>query len=200
VVDPSFPRTLETPRLSLRAYGEQDAAALMALVDADREALRRDFHATVDRLTTLDAAGEYIREAAAERESRRTFIYGIWTRQAPALIGQIKVKNIAWEIPGAEVSYFIGPAFRRQAYASEALLAVLRAAFGVLQFNRIYARVVSSNQESLALSRKLGMRHEGLHRNEFRCGYGELRDVDYFSITGAEYPGILSKHRHILEP
>ena len=116
------------------------------------------------------------------------------------MAGQIKVKNISWDVPAAELSYFIGSGFLRRGYATEAVLAVMREAFERLQFNRIHARVIASNRESAELARKLGMVHEGRHRREFRCGHGELHDVDRFSVTREEYPGIQMKFQPILEP
>ena len=187
--------TLESPRLELRAYREEDAEALCRLVDTDREVLRRSFNDTIKQLGTAMDAKAFIRDNAAQRHARKVFVYGVWTLQNRALIGQIKVKNLVWEIPSAELSYFIGSGFRRQGYATEAVLTLLHEAFERLRFNRIHARVIASNQESLELARKLGMTHEGLHRQEFRCGYGELHDVHHFSVMGDDYPGIRSRFR-----
>ncbi|HSN18844.1 MAG TPA: GNAT family N-acetyltransferase [Gammaproteobacteria bacterium] len=185
--EPTFPAALETSRLELRAYQEADAEALVRLVGSNHEVLRRNFHDTVKRLATADAARSYIRDTTAQREERKVFHFGVWSRKAPELMGQIKVKNVAWDVPSAEISYFIGAGFQRRGYATEAVQAVLREAFEALRFNRIYARVIVSNHESLQLTRKLGMAHEGLHRQEFRCGYGELHDVHYFSLLRDEY-------------
>jgi len=98
-------------------------------------------------------------------------------------IGQLQVKNIVWDVPSAELSYFIGSSSKRQGFATEAISAILRAAFEQLGFMRMFVRIIPSNQESISLANKLGFKHEGLHRNEFRCGFGELHDVHYFSLT-----------------
>lgn len=197
-MDPTFPERLETPRLELRAYREQDVEALARLVGANREPLRRNFHDTVKKLTTADATRAFIQETAAQRQARMVFHYGIWTRPAPVLIGQLKIKNLSWDVPSAEISYFISVDFQRRGYASESVLAVLCDAFEKLGFNRIYARVIVANKKSAELARKLGMVHEGLHRQEFRCGYGELHDVDYFSVIRDGYPAIRAKFGPIL--
>lgn len=198
MTESTFSERLGASRLELRGYREGDAEALVRLVEPDRETLRRNFQDTVKRLASVGEAREFIRDCAAQRQSRKTFHYGIWSRETTALIGQIKVKNVLWDVPSAEISYFIGSEFQRRGYATEAVLAVLREAFERLGFHRIYARVIVSNKESAELARKLGMVHEGRHRQEFRCGYGELHDVDYFSVTRDGYEDMRSKFQPIL--
>ncbi len=190
---PTFSTTLESPRLQLRAYRLEDGAALARLIGANRERLRRNFPPLAQGLHSEPEAEAFIAEAAAQWQARKIYHYGIWTQGAPALIGQLKIKNLVWDVPSAELSYFIDAGALRRGYASEAVLTVLREAFERLKFQRLFARIIASNAESLELSRKLGMSHEGLHRLEFRCGFGELHDVHYFSITGADYPALAQR-------
>ena len=186
-VNATFPESLSTARLELRAYGKADAAAILALIEADRQRLLRNFKDLAQGLATLEEARSFIADCARQREARKTFFYGIWLKEPRQLVGQLKLKNLLWDMPSAELSYFIGSAHQRQGYASEAIKAVLQEAFENLGFNRVYARIIASNTESLELARKLGMRHEGLHRLEFRCGLGELHDVNYFALAPGDF-------------
>jgi RimJ/RimL family protein N-acetyltransferase len=93
------------------------------------------------------------------------------------------VKNIAWDVPSAELVYFIGIARQRQGYASESIRAISRLAFLELEFQRIFVRILPSNRESFLLARKLGFHEEGVQRKAFRCGLGQLHDVKYLSLT-----------------
>jgi len=36
---------------------------------------------------------------------------------------------------------------------------------------------------------KLAFREEGLHRSAFRCGFGELHDVQVLALTAEEFRG-----------
>jgi RimJ/RimL family protein N-acetyltransferase len=117
----------------------------------------------------------------------RLFCYGIWLKVSKQQIGQLQVKNIVWDVPSAELSYFIGSSTQRQGFATEAISGILRTAFKQLDFKRMFVRIIPSNEESIFLASKLGFKHEGLHRNEFRCGFGELHDVHYFSLTIEDY-------------
>jgi RimJ/RimL family protein N-acetyltransferase len=92
-----------------------------------------------------------------------------------------------WDVPSAELSYFIDSSSERQGFATESISVILRAAFEQVNFKRIFVRIIPSNQGSIALADKLGFKHEGLHRNAFRCGFGELHDVHYFSVTTEDF-------------
>lgn len=191
----TFPPSLQSSRLKLQAYRACDAEALGKLIASNRERLVRNFPEMAKGFNSVSEASAFVQNCMNLSEARKTFHYGIWILQPLVLIGQIKVKNVAWEIPSAELSYFISSKFLRKGYATEAVLAVLCEAFEKFKFNRIYVRIIHSNNESIRLIEKLGMRHEGLHKNAFRCGIGELHDVDYFSVTGDEFPAIMQKFK-----
>jgi [ribosomal protein S5]-alanine N-acetyltransferase len=192
----TFPLSLQSSRLKLQVYRERDAEALGKLIASNRERLIRDFPEMAKGFNSVSEASAFVQDCMNLSEARKTFHYGIWILQPLVLIGQIKVKNVAWEIPSAELSYFISSEFLRKGYATEAVLAVLCEAFRQFKFNRVYVRIIHSNNESIRLIEKLGMRHEGLHKNDFRCGIGELHDVDYFSVTGDEFPAIMQKFKY----
>jgi RimJ/RimL family protein N-acetyltransferase len=184
--DFNFPGLIDTPRLRLRPYSNVDAPAVLDLIDTNREQLRRNFAPIAMSVLQATDASSFVKENADKWNSRKEFCYGIWHKQSNELVGQIKAKNLVREVPAAELSYFIGVAPQRRGFATEAVSAILRLAFGQWQFRRICLRIIASNKESLSLAGKLGFKHEGLHRNEFRCGFGELHDVHHYSITDAD--------------
>jgi RimJ/RimL family protein N-acetyltransferase len=178
-----FPELLATRRLELRPYVDSDAAALLTLIEHNRAQLRRSFAPLAKGVVQTCDARTFVIDSADNWIARKEFVYGIWSKPAMELIGQIKVKNIVWNIPAAELSYFISRSAQRRGFATEAVGATLHAAFGRMQFKRIYLRIIPSNHESLLLAQKLGFRPEGLHRKEFRCGFDELHDVHHYAFT-----------------
>lgn len=183
----TFPKSITTARLELRSYAEADAESVAELIDSNRQHLLQNFPELSRGLSTPVEVGQFVSNCTLQWNGRKGYCYGVWTRTPKKLIGQVKVKNIHWEIPGAELSYFIGESFLRRGYASEAVRAVMNVALKELSFNRVCVRIISSNVASRHLARKLGMHHEGLHRQEFRCGFGELHDVDYYSLIRKDY-------------
>ena len=179
----TFPELLETERLELRRYCTADALGILELVDKNRSRLMQNFGPMAKGLSQEEQARSFAEDRAAQWNARKAFCYGIWLKGSKGQIGQLQVKNILWEVPSAELSYFIGSSSQRRGFATEAISAVLRVAFERLGFERIFVRIIPSNKESVLLANKLGFKHEGLHRSEFRCGLGELHDVHYFSLT-----------------
>jgi len=180
---PNFPEVLTTPRLSLRRYGAQDTDSVRMLVSDNRDHLMISFPEMARGMLNDAEVAAYIDQKSALWKAGKTFCYGIWNENSKTLIGQIQAKNILWSVPSAELSYFIATSSLRQGYASEAITRLLRTALDDFSLVRVYIRVIASNAASLALAERLGFSAEGLHRQEFRCGYGRLHDVQHLSIV-----------------
>jgi RimJ/RimL family protein N-acetyltransferase len=181
-----FPEQLATERLLLRRYAAEEAAGILQLARSDRDQLLREF-AQVASLREMEQAESFIAEKGEQWKVGKTYCYGIWQLGEKEQIGQIQVKNIAWEIPSAELSYFIGSKWQRQGYATESVSAVLRMVFGEMGFERVFVRILPVNRESFGLAKKMGFEEEGVQRRAFRCGFGALHDVQYLSMTAEEY-------------
>jgi len=185
--DVNFPELLETDRLVLRRYTVADAPEILELVDKNRDRLLHNFSEIAKNLSSDEDVESFTADKAEQWNARKTFCFGIWCKDSNELIGQLQAKNIMWSVPSGELSYFIGGSFQRQGFASESVSAMLRVALGQLGIRRVFVRIIPSNKESILLANKLGFKHEGLHRNEFRCGLGELHDVNYFSMTSDDF-------------
>ena len=186
-VEITFPELVDTERLILRRYTGADAPGILQVVDKNRGSLIRNFSQMAKGLSQSEDVKSFIEGKAEQWNTRQGFCYGIWFRASEQQIGQLQVKNLVWDVPSAELSYFIGNSSQRRGFASEAISTILRMAFAQLGFKRMFVRIIPSNKESISLADKLGFKHEGLHRNEFRCGLGELHDVHYFSLTIADF-------------
>lgn len=183
----TFPEQLATARFSLRGYHASDAEAVLRLVERNRERLLRNFPEIAQGVRTAADVSAYIEASEKHWADATAFAYGIRSPSEAPLLGQLKIKNIVWKVPAAELSYFVDEACLRKGVATEAIRAVLREAFDARGFKRIYVRIIAANEESLALARRLGLRHEGVHRNAFRCGLGELHDVHLFAMTDLDH-------------
>ena len=183
----TFPELLETERLVLRRYRSVDAAGILELVDKNRARLVQNFSPMANALFRGEDVKSFVEDKTEQWNAGRAFCYGIWFKISEQQIGQLQVKNVVWDVPSAELSYFIDSSSERQGFATEAISGILRVALGQLDFKRIFVRIIPSNQRSIALANKLGFKHEGLHKNAFRCGFGELHDVHYFSVTMEDF-------------
>jgi ribosomal-protein-serine acetyltransferase len=182
----SVPEVINTARLALRRYGAVDGESLRTLVDDNRVHLIESFPEIAHGLSTSAESAAFIADKAVQWSAGKTYCYGIWRADTRALAGQIQAKNILWNVPSAELSYFVAINSLRLGIASEAIASLLQVLFEQLEFSRVYVRVIASNRPSLALAQALGFKAEGLHRQEFRCGLGRLHDVQHLSILRSD--------------
>lgn len=146
-------QVLETERMTLRWFEESDAAFVLELLN-DPAWIANIGERNV---RTLDDARSYIAEKLVASYHQNGF--GLWAMQRrsdDALLGMcglLKRDNL----PTLDVGYALAPAYRRQGYAKEAVLACLTYARDVLATPRVLAIVAPHNQPSIRLLESVGM-------------------------------------------
>jgi ribosomal-protein-alanine N-acetyltransferase len=179
--------TLTTGRLVLRPFTLEDAPAVRRLANHHEIALN-----------TLAIPHPYP-EGEAERwigthqeafDKRGDVSFAITLIDSliggGELVGAIGL-IIAREHDRAEIGYWIGVEHWGRGYASEAAEAVLRHAFEVADVNRVFAAHFSRNPASGSVLRKIGMRHEGTARQNYKK-WGEYLDSEMYAIVRDEWP------------
>ena len=97
------------------------------------------------------------------REEGKALALFLIRREDSRLLGAITLDNIRrGPSQSAQVGYWIGPEFARQGLMREALAAVLRHAFTMLDLSRIEAACLPENVASRALLEGSGFRNEGV--------------------------------------
>ncbi|HEU0221541.1 MAG TPA: GNAT family protein [Paracoccaceae bacterium] len=154
---------IETERLYLRPPERGDYLAWSALRREGREFLR-DW----EPVWSPDHLGERAfrnRVAWSRRaiETDRGLPLFLIRRRDDALLGAITLDNIRrGPAQSATVGYWIGMAHARQGYMTEALAAVVRHAFLILDLGRIEAACLPENRASRALLERVGFKYEGV--------------------------------------
>lgn len=155
----TFP-LVDTGRLRLRCVEERDAAALAGLMS---EAVSRRLaswpvpytpHMALDRI-----AG--VRMAADERRSLPLVVE---RRADGVVLGWISISRAPGDPRTALITYWLGEAFQGHGYMREAAPAAMRAAFALMDVDRLRAAVQADNGPSLAVVRLLGMKPMGKGR------------------------------------
>ncbi|MCS0498105.1 GNAT family N-acetyltransferase [Protaetiibacter mangrovi] len=168
---------LETERLVLRPIEDGDVVS-MAVYRGDPEVCRYlpfppqspdDIRARIGHIfgsTTL--AGE-----------RGGVAVAVVRRDDGALIGDLVLFHLDPAHGSAEIGWVISPAASGHGYATEAVRALLDAAFGVFGLRRVVARIDAENTASARLAERVGMRLEAhLVENEWFAGrWGD--ELDY---------------------
>lgn len=171
-------RVLETERLRLRPYGEEDIAELVPLIGA------REVAAMTLRIPhpyTEQDARQFIESMKADDEVR----LGIRLRADGRLIGGVGLR-LNRPHGNAELGYWIGVPFWGKGYATEAAWEIVRHGFQDMGFHRIFASHFKGNVASRRVLTKLGMHHEGCQR-EHVCKWGQHIDSELYGILRSEW-------------
>ena len=170
------------PGLELRLLQPADAAALFALIDANRVALR-EWLPWVDGTVKVADSAKFIAGALRERAASRAFTSGIWS--AGRLVGTIGHNRIDWAARIAFPGWWLVPAAQGQGIMTQCCQVVFAHAFAQLRVNRIVVGVATGNLRGQAIVRRLGfMQISTLKNAEVLDG----RSVDNFiySLLPAE--------------
>jgi [ribosomal protein S5]-alanine N-acetyltransferase len=178
------PVKLETTRLVLRPYSEEDISALVRLAGA------REVAATTLRIPhpyTEQNALEYLVTTAAESIAGPQTRFAITLRSDGQLCGGTGLR-IDSAHQHAELGYWLGVPFWGQGYATEAARAVLDYGFDMLGLHRIYASYFAHNLASGKVLRKIGMSHEGCLRGHI-CKWGDFHDLEFYGMLRSDRTG-----------
>lgn len=151
------PIELNTPRLLLRAWRDDDLPAFSEL-NADPEVMRH-FPACMSR-DESDAL------AARIRQHFQRYNFGQWViehRGDGGFVGVLGLQNVNFDehfTPAVEIGWRLMPRYWGQGLASEAAQATLAFAFESLQLAEVVAFTVPANLRSRAVMQRIGMQHD----------------------------------------
>ncbi len=177
---------IETPRLVLR-LPEMGDHIPWATIRRDGEAFLRAWEPewAPDHFSRKAFRNRVYWSHRARDEGRALALFLI-RRQDGRLIGAITLDNIRrGPSQSAQVGYWIGPDFARQGYMAEALEAVVRHAFQMMELTRIEAACLAENQPSRALLERSGFVYEGLVRGYLQIA-GRWRDHMFYARLRAD--------------
>ncbi len=182
-----FPHPLDTPRLRLRTFREEDAAPLFAMMSDPevmrywntppwttpaqaREAILRDSQALVD--------GEYLNLAIERREDGQ-------------LLGSCILFHFEKGSRRAELGYCLARAAQGRGYMGEALRRLLAFAFDEIDLNRLEAEIDPRNRPSAASLERLASARRACSHNagSFPEKSPTRRSTDCSPSTGATAEG-----------
>lgn len=88
----------------------------------------------------------------------------------------------------AELGYWIGKKHRGKGYATEASRMIMKEGFERLKLHKIYADHVKENPASGRVMQKIGMKKEGIMREQIKK-QGKYRDLIQYGILRTEFKG-----------
>jgi RimJ/RimL family protein N-acetyltransferase len=150
------PAELETPRLRLRSWRDEDLAPFAAM-NADAEVMRY-FPKPLSRRSS-DALAALIRGNMAKHG------WGLWAvdvKAGPSFAGFVGLAIPTFKakfMPAVEIGWRLSRDCWGRGFATEGAQAALAFAFGRLNLAELVSFTVSGNQRSRAVMERLGMTH-----------------------------------------
>jgi ribosomal-protein-serine acetyltransferase len=179
---------LLTNRCVVRRFRENEGAAFQKLIYNNRDILQDHFPLLVGEVSSSeDTAETFLRERIAAWLLQQDYSFGIWLNETTELIGYVHLFEINWEVPSAEISFFIDRDQHKSGLMTEVLARIIRFSFKQLELEKIYLRTLSDNYDCQRLVRRVGFSREGDLRNEFRKPGGMLVDLVRFGFSRETY-------------
>lgn len=158
---------LTTPRLELRACHSEHAEDLFPAMHNPEVShyLAWPPHQSVEE--TREVLESLMAAHAMGRGYHWTIFYN---GQGCGMVSLIDVRRThrLWQLHVAEIAYWLAPECQNRGLATEAVLAIVEAAFLQLDFNRLLIMYTSENIPSSRIPNKLGFRYVGYERQMFK--------------------------------
>ncbi len=177
---------LLTKRVVVRRFRENDGEQLYDLIQTNRGYLEDSFPSTVSDNSSKEKSEWFVRVRIAKWLLQEEYCFGVWDNDSAKLIGFIRLFRIDWNIPKAEIGFFVDRDFSSKGIMTEVLLTIVPFAFQQLKLEKIILRTAMDNYASQRLARKCGFRREGDLRADFKKTSGEIIDVMVLGLTRAE--------------
>ncbi|HVU54296.1 MAG TPA: GNAT family protein [Puia sp.] len=174
---------IRTERLVLRCYEPGDAPRLHQAIIRSIDHLRPWLPWVQQEPKDLEARIGLIRMFRGQFDLGLDYAFGIFDREEKEVIGSTGLHTRIGK-NAREIGYWIGVDHIGKGYATEAVGALLRAAFDIEGLSRIEIRCAPENIRSRHVPEKLGFRMEGIIK---RSLHDNMVDTMIWSLERKEY-------------
>ncbi len=174
----------QSPEFALRLLEPRHAAALHALVEADRDYFSR-FQDWPAAMQTVDATRDFLRHAVGNLAEKGSPYLGLYV--GDALVGAVGLNpNINWASRSADVFYYIAQGCQGRGLVTRACRVLINFAFTELELHRLTVWAAAGNTRSWAVAERLGFHRDGVHRDSKWLG-DHYDDHYVYSLLRAEW-------------
>lgn len=158
-----------------------------SLIEKNKNHISKTFPGTLGNCPDFEKTAEFIARNTETEKNKGGYYFYVRNLETQHLIGYVCVKNIHKNIMKCELAYFIDSEFEGKGIITKAVTQVIDFCFLALEMNKIIICTSKINSASQKIALKHGFRHEGILREEFRSGEGNLEDIVYFGLLKSEY-------------
>lgn len=176
-------KTLETERLILRKFKDEDASDLFNNWASDSNVTK---YLTWPTHENLDTSKYVIGLWLNEYSNSDHYNWCIELKEDGQAIGSISVVSIDENVEAVEIGYCIGKEYWDKGIVTEAFLSIIKFLFEEVDVKRIVAKHDTNNPASGAVMKKCGLKFEGVNRKAGKNNTG-ICDMAVYSILKEEY-------------
>jgi len=175
-----IPTELFTQRLHLRIPQPGDGAVVFNTVRGSLPELKKWMPWATD-LYSLDNAEEWVRRAASQFHSRQQLGFVIFDRETNEHVGNTSAFDFDWNVPKAEIGYWLSTPHCGKGLMTEAVIAVTNLLLDNCKLHRVQICADARNTKTCAVAQRAGYQCEGTLRNDRRDPHGQLTHTRLFA-------------------
>lgn len=179
-------RTLETERLVLRRFSEDDAQAMFKNWAGDPEVTK---YLIWKPYKDADGVRKYLSGVVKGYDDNRAYEWAIVLKESGEPVGSIAAVEVDDRAKRVHIGYCLGREFWNRGIMTEALGAVIGFFFDTVGMNRVDSRHDTKNPASGRVMQKCGMKREGMLRQGDANNSGTC-DAVWYGILREEYDEI----------
>ena len=185
----TLPSVIETSRLTLRSYREGDEHWYFEMSQRNRAHLEKyEPDNPALEIKTEEDAKKLIVDLIDTWEKRTHFFMGVFLKESEQFVAQIYIGSVNQNIPEFGIGYFSDVKHEGKGYVTEAVNAVVKSLFEILDAHRIRIETDDTNTRSIGVAERCGFVQEGHIRENKKNPDG--------TYSGTLYYGLLKKEFH----
>jgi ribosomal-protein-alanine N-acetyltransferase len=134
----------------------------------------------------LEKTQEVLQKVLEEISNNRSIIWGICLKGHSNVIGNVSYWKMQPDHHFGEIGYVLLPDHWRSGIMSEAIVAVLKYGFMVMNLHRVEANIDPENTASYRLLEKIGFRREAIFKENFYFD-GRFSDSYIYGLLKSEF-------------
>lgn len=176
-------KDIPTERLILKPYEIKYYNEVFQLIHKNKPRLVHSFPNLLRATETLENTRDFVQNKIFDWNKDRAYGFMILNKNTNQLIGHINIKDIDWKKNQTELSYFIDVDMERKGLMTEAIQKIIRLCFIVLQFERVFVRIVTTNIASQKTIEKAGLKYEGAFYQDYTTYDNQIVDTYCYGIS-----------------
>ncbi|HYO09487.1 MAG TPA: GNAT family protein [Tepidisphaeraceae bacterium] len=176
-----LPMALHTERLLLRPPRAGDGPRVNAAIVASAPELAA-WMPWANPTPSVQETEVWCRRAAVHWLGREQLPFNLYLKGTDTCVGACGLPRIKWDIPTAEIGYWVRTPDAGKGLIAEAVAEVTRFGLDVLKLRRLEIRCDDRNTRSSRVAERAGYALEGILRNDSTDPGGEVRSTRVYAL------------------